>query len=116
VKHPKEHSQRFPIKAMFMGVVAPPNLEHGFNGSVMIERISKMKKQSNGHTVNTLLTITYLMSKSSMAFGKVSVIIQFQYPNLLFVCRKSMHLIIPLPIDFVLPTALMVQIVKQKKG
>jgi hypothetical protein len=44
VKHPKEHNQRFPIKAMFMGVFTPPNLEQGFNGSVMIERISKMKK------------------------------------------------------------------------
>jgi hypothetical protein len=44
VKHPKENSQRFPIKAMFMGVVAPPNLEQGFNWSVMIERISKMKQ------------------------------------------------------------------------
>jgi hypothetical protein len=27
LKHPKEHSQQFPIKAMFMGVVAPLNLE-----------------------------------------------------------------------------------------
>jgi hypothetical protein len=44
LKHPKEHSQQFPIKAMFMGVVAPLNLEQGLNGSVMIKRISKMKK------------------------------------------------------------------------
>jgi hypothetical protein len=75
VKHPKEHSQRFPIKAMFMGVVAPPNLEQGFNGSVTIERISKMKKQSNDRIVNALLTITNLMNKLSMAFGKMSVMI-----------------------------------------
>jgi hypothetical protein len=43
VRHPKEHSRRFPIKAMFMGVVAPPNLDEDFDGTIMLERISKFK-------------------------------------------------------------------------
>jgi hypothetical protein len=43
VQHPKVHSRRFPVKAMFMGVVAPPNLERDFDGAIMIERISRMK-------------------------------------------------------------------------
>jgi hypothetical protein len=41
-----------------MGVVAPPNLDEDFDGSIMLERISKLKKQSKDPIVNVLLTIT----------------------------------------------------------
>jgi hypothetical protein len=41
VKPPKEHSRRFPLKVMFMGVVAPPNEENEFDGKIFLKRISR---------------------------------------------------------------------------
>jgi len=41
VAAPKCLSCRFPVKAMFMGVVARPRPEHNFDGTIMLKRVSK---------------------------------------------------------------------------
>lgn len=41
IPSPKMRSRRFPVKAMFMGVVANPIPERGFDGRIFLERISK---------------------------------------------------------------------------
>ena len=41
---PKMRSRRFPVKSMFMGVVAKPQAEKGFNGGIHLERISVRDK------------------------------------------------------------------------
>lgn len=43
IDRPKTLSRRFPIKAMFMSVVGRPRPEHGFDGKIFIERVSKTK-------------------------------------------------------------------------
>ena len=41
---PKIRSRRFPVKVMFLGVVAAPNEDHNFDGRIMMKRISKRRK------------------------------------------------------------------------
>ena len=41
---PKVQSRRFPVKAMFMGVVGRPLPEKGFDGRVHLERVSKTEE------------------------------------------------------------------------
>ena len=41
IPSPKMRSRRFPVKSMFMGVVANPNPEKGFDGRILLERISE---------------------------------------------------------------------------
>ena len=38
---PKMRSRRFPVKSMFMGVVARPRPDKNFDGKVFLERVSK---------------------------------------------------------------------------
>lgn len=44
VNRPKERSRRYPVKVMYMAVVAPPNEEEGFDGKVFMTRISVPKE------------------------------------------------------------------------
>ena len=37
---PKMRSRRFPVKSMFMGVVARPRPQHNFDGKILLERVS----------------------------------------------------------------------------
>ena len=41
VPMPKIRSHRFPVKAMFMGVVARPVANKNFDGKILLERVSK---------------------------------------------------------------------------
>ena len=41
VPSPKMRSRRFPVKSMFMGVVAKPQPDRGFSGRIHLERISE---------------------------------------------------------------------------
>ena len=43
VKRPRVLSRRFPVKVMFMGVVAKPLPELGFDGIIFLKRISEKK-------------------------------------------------------------------------
>ena len=36
---PRQRNRRFPVKFMNMGVIANPNVEHGFNDKIYIKRI-----------------------------------------------------------------------------
>merc|ERR1712238_585958 len=40
---PKMRSRRYPVKCMFLGCVANPSPQHGFDGRIHLERISKQK-------------------------------------------------------------------------
>lgn len=42
-KRPQMRNRRFPIKVMYLGVVACPVEEHGFDGKVFLKRVSKRK-------------------------------------------------------------------------
>jgi hypothetical protein len=63
VQHPKEHSSHFPVKAMFMGVVTPPNSDQGFNGNIMLERISRMKTTKQSRSYSQRFIDTYTLNK-----------------------------------------------------
>ena len=43
VKLPRALSRRFPIKVMFMGIVAKPLHEIGFDGGIFLKRITERK-------------------------------------------------------------------------
>ena len=43
IRYPKILSRRFPVKSMFMGVIANPIKEQNFNGKIFFERISKQE-------------------------------------------------------------------------
>ena len=45
VKHPKEQSCHFALKVMFMGIVAPPNIEKNFDGKIYMKRVCNQVKQ-----------------------------------------------------------------------
>lgn len=45
-KRPRIRSRRYPVKVMYMGVVACPQLEKGFDGRVLLERVSRQKQLS----------------------------------------------------------------------
>ena len=40
---PKIRSRRYPVKVMFLGVVACPNRDHNFDGRVFLKRVSKVE-------------------------------------------------------------------------
>jgi hypothetical protein len=42
-KRPRIRSRRYPVKVMFLGVVANPQPEHDFDGRIAIERVSQQK-------------------------------------------------------------------------
>ena len=42
-KKPKMYSRRFPVKTMFLGVVARPVKHRNFDGKILLERIAKDK-------------------------------------------------------------------------
>ena len=46
VTNPKVRSRRHPCKIMFMGIVAPPEPAHDFDGKIMLRRICKWKQQA----------------------------------------------------------------------
>ena len=48
--HPKIISRRFPVKAMFLGVVARPQVRNNFNGKILLERISQQEKVKRNST------------------------------------------------------------------
>ena len=43
---PKIRSQRYPVKVMYMGVVAAPNAPRNFDGRIYLKRVSTKKKQA----------------------------------------------------------------------
>ena len=45
---PKIRSRHFPVKVMYLGVVAAPQPDHNFDGRVFMKRVSKRKKLSWG--------------------------------------------------------------------
>lgn len=64
VAHPKIRNRRFPCKVMYMGIVAPPELEYEFKGKIYLKRISKPRKQqkpsynkryTDSHLTNSLI-------------------------------------------------------------
>jgi hypothetical protein len=62
VKVPKLQSCCFPTKVMYMGVIAPPVPQKGFNGKIMIKRVSKEVEQQKGsftHTFSDKYAITH---------------------------------------------------------
>jgi len=49
---PKIRSRRYPCKVMYLGVVARPNADKGFNGRIMLKRVAReeeVKKRSRNH-------------------------------------------------------------------
>ena len=46
IPQPKVRLQRFPVKAMFLGAIAQPKLQMGFDGLILLERISKEKNNN----------------------------------------------------------------------
>jgi len=40
---PKIRSRRFPVKVMYLGVVSKPHDEHGFDGRILLEQVSREK-------------------------------------------------------------------------
>jgi hypothetical protein len=63
VKAPKLQSCCFPTKVMYMGVIALPVPQKGFNGKIMIKRVSKEAEQQKGtsftHTFSDKYEITH---------------------------------------------------------
>ena len=47
---PKIRSRRFPVKAMFLDVVARPRLDKGFDGKIDLRRVSEMKSRKKSAT------------------------------------------------------------------
>jgi hypothetical protein len=43
-KRPSIRSRRYPVKVMYLGVVAQPRTEHSFDGRILLERVSRRKK------------------------------------------------------------------------
>jgi hypothetical protein len=43
-KRPSIRSRRYPVKVMYLGVVAAPRTEHSFDGRILLERVSHRKK------------------------------------------------------------------------
>ena len=55
VTFPKVRSRRFPTKVMYMGIIAPPSLQHNFDGKIMMKRISA-KRPSQQEAFNNKIT------------------------------------------------------------
>ena len=48
---PRVRSRRNPCKVMYLGIVAPPNREHKFDGKILLKRVSTMEKaKQNSHS------------------------------------------------------------------
>ena len=45
-KRPSIRSRRYPVKVMYLGVVAAPRSEYSFDGRILLERVSRRKKLS----------------------------------------------------------------------
>jgi hypothetical protein len=45
-KRPRIRSRRYPVKVMFLGVVASPQPEHNFDGRIALDRVSQQKTLS----------------------------------------------------------------------
>ena len=55
---PRLRSRRFPVKVMFMGIVAPPFLEQGFDGKIFLQRVcEEYFTAQNSH--NQQLSLSY---------------------------------------------------------
>jgi hypothetical protein len=53
VKAPKLRSCCFPTKVIYMGFIAPPIPQKGFDGKIMIKRVSKEDEQQRGSFTDT---------------------------------------------------------------
>ena len=47
---PKMRSRRFPVKSMFMGVIARPREDRNFDGKILLERVSEEKTLTRNST------------------------------------------------------------------
>ena len=50
VELPRIRSRRFPVKVMFLGVVACPNDEHDFDGKILLKRVSRRRQVHRAST------------------------------------------------------------------
>ncbi len=60
---PKIRSRRFPVKVMYLGVVAAPRPDHNFDGRVFLKRVSKRKKLARGCR-NSRFSVNVLINQS----------------------------------------------------
>ena len=58
----KIRSRRHVAKVMFMGIVGPLNLEHGFDGKIMMKRVSR-QKESKITTHHQRFSMSYIINQ-----------------------------------------------------
>jgi hypothetical protein len=67
----KVQSRRFPTKVMFQGIITKPYPEHGFNGKILLKRVSKqdeMKKLSFNKKIDNSYHITNLLKDNEWVY------------------------------------------------